>query len=1444
MTEISGPGPYSSPIHIPEPSGPAVNTFGRQVQLVAQTSPGEAPDQTPSGDWTPAQQTAVTRVLSGTYYVENGVLTEAGRIAVGDRRQALQQQFSASIVTPELAAQAVLVWDFVNDRVTLTPEIATEINAYQSSVKSLQANGVSENNLHTEFASRLIQSTEDSLQQNLTLLLQLLGTDETQFGFSQLDVADSRMSVFQLYNQAANAEARLEGMIQYASSKLPIIEAVLHVAEFLGRDYVNSGQLDKWREDLQGSQKTFTELIYEAALDGQTLHSISVDTIVQNASANIPVVEPVSLTEPQTILPGEKYAILNQEHLIKTLIEAFGMTYGTPMIHVEIQNQNHKTIGGFRVAWGGNGIGGTNYYKLDSLQALPAESQLFDGGPENADYYGFLPTHIPLKDGTQPALMELLRQLNASGQPQVARLLVSSGDALPTSLPVAAKSRELSVLLPVEPFKTIGEAADFIAEHKEGITPAMLRTPAFRQHFMPLIESHLGSDPNTAAVDQFILKLYWLPRALPGTPTPLQLNKWQRGLAVHGLELDEVLFDMVVPGKVLIFDQVLERIGKLPAVQPLRIDQPTALLENEQYEILNNGNLLEALLGSFNEDKNAAYYVKLLDQNGNTVSDFKVTPDNVINTTEDIANITALELEDGLKFSLGDILKHRDQGELWVPRILISKNGEAFYQLPSNYDDWGFDHGWLPGKAEGQEGPRERPEPGVFNNVNDIARFLSATLTTDPFPPALMRAPWFAGRVADMVNNLIGSTADPVETRQVRDALVLKLDALQHQWELIEPHYRTLMHMLASVTGISAEAPVLETAAQQNSAADRPDFSGQIFDEASELQAALDVHNSLIGANFVEADLAGLDLSERTVDQANFSRAFLNNVNWTDASAVDAVFHSAGLAGADFIRTDLTAADFTGAVMYSAAIKEANLTNATLLLADLHFAKMTDANLQGADLRGVDLGESILKNVSFKGANLAGADLSRAVLENVDFTDANLSGTDFSNLRVGTIRINQAALNTHPGLETIIREQGGIIVEEQAEVNQDQGEVASGSPEVGTDANQTTDSLTSPASDQTTQSNDNPIVKQFGTNNEDSTVSTQLPGGSSGPDNQPGYTRFNINGFEQDENQHGGFSAKPTVTLPQNPVESFQQNNRPQTDNAYKALPTAIRSVLTAERYAQLDLSADDIQTRFNRFQNLHPKIRAGIEFNDFAGWDDQIIRQLERNSAHETRHDVEINYHQQQTLTAQQLADSQNQLAQAQRQQAEAIAAAQISKPQPPGFVAEPIQSAAPPAHWVGDQTQIFPANAQNNIVSTNLRKTGDSIPQHTIKSAVPMVTLSGKTGSLVKQYQNQTNSIPRYLYMNTAGQLQLHAVVEKGTQLDAVAIPVHIHKAPINASATAYTNQGWTGVPQLSELQKTAVDAHIRIQQTNIAPVMPVPAPAVPAPSLSAPAKVPVLP
>ncbi len=456
----------------------------------------------------------------------------------------------------------------------------------------------------------------------------------------------------------------------------------------------------------------------------------------------------------------------------------------------------------------------------------------------------------------------------------------------------------------------------------------------------------------------------------------------------------------------------------------------------------------------------------------------------------------------------------------------------------------------------------------------------------------------------------------------------------------------------------------------------------------------------------------------------------------------------------------------------------------------------------------------------------------------VDISVARIKDSDFYTLVLRTLRKQNQAEQLEL-IRSAMRAETPADETDEADLQDSSGDPEAAS--VGTDANQTTDSLTAPAPNQTTQPDDNPIVKQFGTD-DDSTVSTQLPGGSSGPDNQSGYTHLNVNGFESDENKYGGFSAKPTVTLPQNLVESFQQNNQPQSDNAYEVLPAAIRSALTAERYAQLDLNADDIQTRFNRFQNLHPNVRANIQFNDFVGWDDPIINQLERNSAHETRHDAEINYHKQRTVTARQLADSQNQLAQAQQKHTEAIEAARAANSQRPGFFAEPIQSTAPPAHWLGDQTQVLPGNTQNNIVSANFGKTGDFIPQHTIEPLVPMVTLSGKTGSLVKQYQDQTSSIPRYLYLNTAGQLQLHAVVEKGSQLDTVAIPMHIHKAPINASVTAYTNQGWTGLPQLSELQKNAVDAHIRIQQTNIVPVMP--APAVPAPSLSAPVNLPVLP
>ncbi len=571
------------------------------------------------------------------------------------------------------------------------------------------------------------------------------------------------------------------------------------------------------------------------------------------------------------------------------------------------------------------------------------------------------------------------------------------------------------------------------------------------------------------------------------------------------------------------------------------------------------------------------------------------------------------------------------------------------------------------------------------------------------------------------------------------------------------------------------------------------DFSGMTIDSSSDFGFS----------NFNNADLRRTNLEYAHIMFSSFYQVFLQQAQLNFANAPYADFQQADLSSASM-------KDFYGV---GAGFRSAVLVDAILTYADLQGTDFTDANLQGANLRYADLRSANLQNANIKGADLRNADLRNANLEGLEFDGQTLwNGARLTSAQIAMLNLSEEQLLKNDDMESFAAADNG------------QANIASETSE-----QQTTDSLTPSASKQAESSTDNSIAEQLGVNNDESTISTQLPGGS---DNQSGYTRLNINGLQQDDNQRGGFSARPTVTLPQNLVDSFQQNNQPQTDNGYTNLSAAIRSVLTAERYMQLDLSADEIQTRFTRFQNLHPNVRADIQFNDFVGWDDQIISQLERNSAHETRHDADIRYRQQQAITAQQLADSQNRLAQAQQKHTAAIEAARAAKSQRPGFVAEPIQSTQStraPAQWIGDQTQIITNNAQNNIVNANLHNTDHSIPQHRIEPLVPMVALSGKTGSLVKQYQDKTSSIPRYLYINTAGQLQLHAVVAKGKQLEAIPIPAHIHKAPINASTTAYTNQGWIGVPQLSELQKTAVDAHIRIQQTNIVPMMP--APAIPA-------------
>ncbi len=1476
MNEISGLGSFNTPFNPPEPPGSTVNVFGRQVQLIAQTPADEPREQSLSEGWTSAREAEVTEILSGTRYVENELLTDAGRATVADFQQVLQQQFSTADISPEMAAAGKLVWEFANGRVQLTPEIATGISHYYGAILSLQAGKAVTGLAHIAAEGTMEVSEIETLHRQLSSLRLLLGTDQFEFAASQYKQSGVSMPISMVLNRIDDEADRLVFMTELARQKLSSIKVVSSVAGFL-ENSLNSEQLLNWETRLQGSGQALIELLYEAVENGQTLDVDRVSLLVRAAAGRRPGVEALQIDNPEGLVHGEQYEIENTDPVrsLKLLYAAMQLSGESPGFYVSLRTPEDREATGhaengatqksasFQVYWHGETDSGTQFFTPDGHILRMQQSE-----------HGRLVPVLPTPQGEIP--LDQLLQQQKNGRPLIQRLIVSNAQAAisrPQSVPTGdvAESLEISdnrerelYNLPTETqierllqalnnagIQSISELHKFFTDNEIGreATAAMMRAEPVAALLKKIYADSFTQINTTDELTRLRLDMH---EALPGLRSKTQRLGLSR---VINAVFNQALRNMIS-------GEINLQSANLNGTDLSELNLTNADLTALQFQ---HGNFSNTMLQAATLRGALLLAVNFsgAQLQGADLSDADLRFSRLVNADMSGADLSGTNLQylDLTETNLKDV-KHSDTTR-WDGALLTNAQIQALglqaanVKTPDgslNHIDWGVS--LLSADTDSMPEPVQQTDLAVTENLIDpwespVSQGMRIPVQT-PSQIARVRYPGLEEALTEFTMDHV-----PLSMLGENMSAWVSMEAYGGMEEPLgspEPGAEFTLNVVSPAK--------LKRRQEVNSLLQQHGFSPQHFGMDILATKYLGTHGSLptyvVGLNRISGQNIGEEIeagATYTVDDINLIRDkireyvtnFANADLYVDASNYvgdTLVVHrnrQGNVSGLNLINPTVEA---TGTLHKAMSMIRtlARIETGVLFMnlnAEYWQALERDEGIKSADY--VRNTESLGNELGFKGAVKTVDHKINAL--NAAFLFVNKLPQPLADSFKALVRIGVKASGLTA--EDLQRLQPGAyetltLADVFEEEDSGQGSNSSDAPGVTDNSDQTTDSLASPAPNQTTQSNDNPIAEQFGTNNEDSTVSTQLPGGSSAPDNQPGYTRLNINGFQQDENQPGGFSARPTVTLPQNPVESFQQHNQPQTASDYTALPPAIRSVLTAERYMQLDLSADEINTRFNRFQNLHPKIRADIQFNGFSGWDEQIISQLERNSAHEARHDADINYHHQKTLTAQQLADSQNQLAEVQRQQTKAIEAARAANSQRPGYVAEPIRSTAPPAQWAGDQAQILPNDAQNTVDSPNLRKTGHSIPQHTIKPVVPMVTLPGKTGSLVKQYQDKTNSIPRYLYIDTAGQLQLHAVVEKGSQLDAVAIPMHIHKAPINASATAYTNQGWTSVPQLSELQKTAVDAYIRLQQSNIVPVMP--APAVPAPSLTAPVNVPV--
>ena len=102
---------------------------------------------------------------------------------------------------------------------------------------------------------------------------------------------------------------------------------------------------------------------------------------------------------------------------------------------------------------------------------------------------------------------------------------------------------------------------------------------------------------------------------------------------------------------------------------------------------------------------------------------------------------------------------------------------------------------------------------------------------------------------------------------------------------------------------------------------------------------------NLQGADFTNADLAGLDLSGANLQKAVFDGANLAGTNLSGSNMQSDSFVGADLTGANLSGANLQKSDFTNAILVGANLQGANMQNSDMTGANLHQALTNGANL-------------------------------------------------------------------------------------------------------------------------------------------------------------------------------------------------------------------------------------------------------------------------------------------------------------------------------------------------------------------------------------------------------------------------------------------------------------------------------------------------------------------
>ncbi len=118
--------------------------------------------------------------------------------------------------------------------------------------------------------------------------------------------------------------------------------------------------------------------------------------------------------------------------------------------------------------------------------------------------------------------------------------------------------------------------------------------------------------------------------------------------------------------------------------------------------------------------------------------------------------------------------------------------------------------------------------------------------------------------------------------------------------------------------------------------------------------------------DYINAELIGIDFSNKDLSGKNFSNAEIANCDFTGANLTNAIFNNADIENTNFSHAILTNSSFIGVTLTDSDISFANFGSANLTNADLDNVIKTGANFKGAILTNVEMSALIEKEYKRK----------------------------------------------------------------------------------------------------------------------------------------------------------------------------------------------------------------------------------------------------------------------------------------------------------------------------------------------------------------------------------------------------------------------------------------------------------------------------------------------